>query len=103
MMIWKVIIIILCILWCLPMIYVWHKTKWLKRYEDDLDNQSDHYDASIRAYHLAVADVTKEFNRIDNAIDDQRKIVNGWQHKIDIMDRDIRKLKDISKKVTDDV
>jgi archaellum component FlaC len=72
---------------------VWHKTKWLKRYEDDLDNKSDYYDASIRAYQLAVKDITKEFNRIDNSVENQRKIVNGWEHKIAIMDREIRKIK----------
>lgn len=92
-MIWKVIIIILCLLWCVPLIYVWHKTKWLKRYEDDLDNKSDYYDASIRAYKFAVKDITKEFNRIDNSVENQRKIVNGWEHKIAIMDSEIRKIK----------
>ena len=92
-MIWKIVIIILCLLWCLPIVYVWFKTKRIKDYEDYLDNESDYYDATIRAYEIATKEIKKDFVRLDDAIENQRKIVNGWQHKIEIMDCEIRKLK----------
>ena len=92
-MMWKIIIIVLCVLWFLPMVYMWHSMNKIKKYEEYLDNENDYYDVKIRAYHLAVKDIQKEFDKFEKEIDNQRKIVNGWQHKIDIMDRDIRKLK----------
>lgn len=92
-MFWKIIIIVLCLLWWLPIVYMWYSMKKIKKYEEYLDNEIDYYDVKIRAYHLAVEDMEEEFDRFEKAIDNQRKIVNGWQHKIDIMDRDIRKLK----------
>ena len=92
-MIWKIVIIILCLLWWLPIVYMWWSMKKLKKYEDYLDDERDSCEAAIRAYKYAVKDIVKEFNRLDSSIEDQRKIVNGWQHKIDIMDRDVRKIK----------
>lgn len=92
-MIWKIIIIILCLLWWLPIVYMWHKTRWFKKYEDYLDNTEECLETEIRAYHLAVKDIQKEFDRLTTSLDEQRKSVNGWQHKIQIMDEQIRKLK----------
>ena len=92
-MIWKIVIIVLCLVWCLPIAYMWFSMKKIKKYEDYLDNEIDYYTIKTKAYHLAVEDMEKEFAKWENAIDNQRKIVNGWEHKIDIMDRDIRKLK----------
>lgn len=92
-MIWKIVIIILCLLWWFPIVYVWNKMSLIKKYEDYLDNEEKCLDKEIRAYHLAVKDMRKEFDRFDKGIDDQRRIVNGWEHKIRILDEDIRKLK----------
>ena len=93
MMIWKIVIIVLCLVWCLPIVYVWFKTKSIRGYEAYLDRENDHCDITIRTYEIATRDVKEEFTRLNDSIENQRKIVNGWQHKIEIMDYEIRKLK----------
>ena len=100
-MIWKIIIIVLCLLWWLPIGYMWFSMKHIKKYEDYLDNESVYYDVRIRAYHLAVEDMEKQFVKFETAIEDQRKTVNGWKHKIAILDEEIRKLKKFLKKEGD--
>lgn len=92
-MFWKIVIIVLCLLWWLPIVYVWKSMKKIKDYEDYLDNEIDYYDTKIRAYHLAMKDTQKGFDKLKDAIENQRNIVNGWAHKIRILDEEIRKLK----------
>lgn len=92
-MFWKIVIIVLCLLWCLPIGYVWNSMKKIKNYEEYLEDETDYYDATLRAYHLAVEDTQEGFKKFEDAIENQRKIVNGWQHKINILDEEIRKLK----------
>lgn len=99
-MIWKIVIIVLCLLWSLPMIYMWFSMKRLKSAEDYLEAKEDYLDTiehqlntEIKAYHLAIKDIKKDFDKYDDSLNEQRKILNGWQHKFEIMDSDIRKIK----------
>lgn len=92
-MFWKIVIVVLCLLWWLPIVYMWKSMKKIRNYEDYLDNESDYYDVKIRAYHLAMKDTQKGFDKLENAIENQIKIANGWEHKIRILGEEIRKLK----------
>lgn len=88
-MIWKIAIIILCLLWVLPLVYVKQLKKIVKKYEDEIDD----CESMERIYCRTTEDVQKEFARLKDLIDNQRKITNGWEHKIRILDEEIRKLK----------
>lgn len=92
-MIWKVVIVILCLLWWLPMVYMWFSMKRINKLIEEYEEVTDDCEAYVRIYRSTTEQVQKSFGRLEDSIDNQRKIVNGWQHKIDIMDRDIRKLK----------
>ena len=94
-----IVLVIMSFLSWLPMTYMCCQMKRIKKneeyrdddYDDDYDDEE--YETIIRTYKAAVKDIQKEFDRLDSSIENQRKIVNGWQHKICIMDEEIRKLK----------
>ena len=100
-MILEFVLIVLCLLLWLPIVYMLlsikttlQTTNNIKNDDDyDDDDDDDDYDAVMYAYKRATRDIEAGFVRFEKEIENQRKIVNGWQHKIDIMDRDIRKLK----------
>ena len=88
-MIWKIAIIILCLLWFLPLVCVKHLKKIAKKYDDAIDD----CETMERIYCRATEDVQKEFARLKDLIDNQIKITKGWEHKIRILGEEIRKLK----------
>ena len=88
-MIWKIAIIILCLLWTLPLAYVLKLKKIAEKYDDVIDD----CEAMARIYCRATEDVQSDFARLKDLIENQRKITNGWEHKIRILDEEIRKLK----------
>jgi hypothetical protein len=63
---------------------------YIEAKEDYIYEKEHCLDVECRAYELAVRDIKKDLVRLD----DRCKTFNGWQHKMEIMDRDIRKIKD---------
>ena len=92
-MFWKIVIIILCLLWWLPILYMWRSMKKIKRVENYLDDEIDDYESMVRLYRRDTKENIKEIERLNKMIDNQRQITNGWEHKIRILDEEIRKLK----------
>ena len=93
-MIW-IIVIILCLLWCLSTVYTCLSMNKIKRLKDELDEYVDDYKHMHRQYYYAIGEIQKDFGNIEQQIDNQRKITNGWGHKIDIIDRELKKLKKV--------
>lgn len=88
-MIWKIVVIILCLLWWLPIVYMWLSMKQIKKLKLDYEDAEEVCECFTRMYRCVTKEAEKEFVRLDN----HEKIVNGWEHKIRILDEDVRKLK----------
>lgn len=90
-----IIVIILCLSWCLSMGYTGLSMNKIKRLKDELDEYVEDYEHMHRQYYYAIGEIQKDFGNIEKQIDNQRKITNGWEHKIDITDRELKKLKKV--------
>ena len=93
-MIW-IVAIILCLLCCLSMGYVWFSMNKIKKLKDELVDYVDDYDHMQRQYYYAIGEVQKDFGNIEKQIDNQRNVTNGWGHKIEILDRDFKKMRKV--------
>lgn len=78
-----IVIIVICLLLILTMGYMIYLTKRIKKAEESLEEAVEDYEG-----------ITRMYNCVVNYFEDKRKLMNGWMHKIDIMDRDIRKLRE---------
>ena len=88
-------VVILCVLCCLLIDYVWFAMNKMKKLTDKLEDYEDEYEHMCHQYYRAIGEVQKDFGNIEKQIDNQRKVTNGWGHKIDIIDRDLKKMKNV--------
>ena len=90
-----IFVIVLCLLCCLLIGYVWFSMHKVKKLKDELEDYVDDYDHMHRQYYRAIGEIQKDFGNIEKQIDNQRKITNGWEHKIDIIDRELKKMRKV--------
>ena len=95
MIVIKICFVAMCLLWCLSMGYTWLSMNKIKKIKDKLEDYDDECEYMSRQYYRAVGEIQKDFGDIEKQIDNQRKVTNGWEHKIDILDRDFKKMKKV--------